>query len=78
MQSIGGLKFWKKLNEINLISAQVITKEQLIGECEKDKLFILGIAEAQAPAPNFLYFCDAYHAKIKKLNLKTYQYQEVH
>ena len=71
-----GLTFWKKLSEISLISKRVINKEQLVDEFEKKKLLILGIAKAQAP--NILYFCDARHAKIKKLNLQTYQYQEVH
>ena len=67
------LTFWKKLSEISLISKRVINKEQLVDEFEKEKLYILGIAKAQAP--NILYFCDAY--KIKKFNLQTYQYQEV-
>ena len=70
-----GLTFWKKLSEINLISAQVIKKKQLVDEIQKEKLSIIGIAEAQASS--VLYFCDASYHNIKQLNLQTSQYNEV-
>ena len=73
--SFRSLKFASRVGEQKLVEVGRFGPETIKTETDRDELLVLGIAEASTDT---IYIADSYNSKLKRLNIKTRQVDQVH